>query len=59
MIAQSAGIVEYLDSISANEFSRYDTKQSDGETPVMLEFGEYGVSLHWHRSQVHSGAGEG
>ena len=26
----------------------YDTKQSDGEIPVMLELGECGVPLHWY-----------
>ena len=31
-----------------NECPGYDSKQSDGEVPVMLE-------LHCHRSQVHSG----
>ena len=42
--AQSAGVVEYNDCISAkrytanpNEYPGYDTKQSDGEVPVMLE----------------------
>ena len=32
-IAQSAGAVEYTHCFSAG----YDTKQSDGEVPVMLE----------------------
>ena len=38
-----AGAVEYTDCTSAedldspNEFSGYDTKQSDGEVPVILE----------------------
>ncbi len=42
-IAQSAGAVEYTDRTSAegrdppNECPRCDTKQSDGEAPVMLE----------------------
>ena len=43
-IAQFAGAVEYTDCISAegydppdNECPAYDTKQSDGEVPVMLE----------------------
>ena len=43
-IAQSAGAVEYTDCTAAevkdpppNEFPVYDTKQSDGEVPVMLE----------------------
>ena len=34
-----------------NKCSRYDIKQSDGEVPV--SFGERGVPLHCHRSQVH------
>ena len=44
-LAQSAWAVEYTDCISAqgqdpppNECPRYDTKQYDGEVPVMLEF---------------------
>ena len=42
-IAQSAGAVEYTDCFSAegldppNECPGYDTKQSDGEVPAMLE----------------------
>ena len=43
-VAQSARAVEYTDCISAdggktlpNECPGYDTKQSDGEVPVMLE----------------------
>ena len=42
-IAESAGAVEYIDCFSAegarlpNKCSGYDTKQSDGEVPVMLE----------------------
>ena len=42
--AQSAGAVEYSDRFSAedknptpNECPGYDTKQSDGEVPAMLE----------------------
>ena len=35
-----------------NECPDDDTKQSDGEAPVMLECG---VPLNCHRSQVHSG----
>ena len=41
--AHSAGTVEYTDCISAerydfpNRFPVCDTKQSDGEAPVMLE----------------------
>ena len=46
MIAQSAGAVEYTNCISAeglrhpaiNECPWYDTKQSDGEAPISLEF---------------------
>ena len=42
-IVQSAGAAEYTDCTSAEESDfpngcpGYDTKQSDGETPVMLE----------------------
>ena len=42
-MAQSVGTVEYTDCISAemldspNECLGYDTKQSDGKVPVMLE----------------------
>ena len=43
-IAQSAGAVEYTDCFSAegwdpptNECPGYDTKQSDGEVPAVLE----------------------
>ena len=41
-IAQSAGAVEYTDNFSAegyppNECPEYETKQSDGEVPAMLE----------------------
>ena len=41
MVAQSAGAVEYTDCFSAeeyphNEWLGYDTKQSNGEVPVML-----------------------
>ena len=42
-VAQSDGAVEYTDCTSAegldtpNECTEYDTKQSDGEAPVMLE----------------------
>ena len=41
--AQSAGVVEYTDCVSAEgktptqQVSWYDIKQSDGEAPVMLE----------------------
>ena len=45
VLTQSAGAVEYTDSFSVegfnptpNECPVYDTKQSDGEFPVMLEF---------------------
>ena len=43
-MAHLAGAVEYTDFISAekldspNECPGYDTKQSDCETPIMLEF---------------------
>ena len=42
-MAQSTGAAEYADCISAegqdslNEYSRYYTRQSDGEAPVMME----------------------
>ena len=41
-VAQSAGAVEYTDCTSAegyppNECPAYDTKQSDGEVPAVLE----------------------
>ena len=48
-VAQSAGAVEYTDCTSAegqdptphpNECPGYDTKQSDGEVPVVLELWE-------------------
>ena len=45
-MAQSAGTVEYTDSISSegwdffNECPEYDTKQSDDEAPVILELWE-------------------
>ena len=41
--AQSVGAEEYTDCISSegydspNKYPGYDTKQSDGEAPVMLE----------------------
>ena len=35
-VAQSAGAAEYTDCIS-NECPGYDTKQSHGEAPVILE----------------------
>ena len=38
-----------------NECPGYDNKQSDGEVPAVWSFGECGVPLHYHRSQVHSG----
>ena len=43
LVAQSVGSVEYTDCTSAewldtpNECPEYDTKQSDGVIPVMLE----------------------
>ena len=42
LMAQSTGAVVYTDCLSGktltpNECPRYDTKQSDGEVPVMLE----------------------
>ena len=38
MLVQSAGAAEYTDCISPTECSGYDTKQSEGDTPVRLEF---------------------
>ena len=35
--AKSAGPVEYTDQTPPNGCPGYDTKQSDGEVPVMLE----------------------
>ena len=43
MLAQSAGAVEYTDCFSTEGLKKldecpvYDTKQSDGEVPLMLE----------------------
>ena len=40
-MAQSTGTIEYTDCISAdfpNEFPGYNTKQSEGEAIVKLEF---------------------
>ena len=37
-VAQSVGAVEYTDCF--NECPAYDTKQSDGEVPIMLELWE-------------------
>ena len=39
-IAQSAGVVEYTDCKISPVCVLYDTKQSDGEVPVMLELWE-------------------
>ena len=57
LLAQSAGVVECIDCISAedhvpNKYAVYGTKQSDGEVPVMLK---HGVPLHSNCSQVHCG----
>ena len=38
-----------------NEFPGYDTKQSDGEVPVILEIWRMRSTLHCHLSQVHCG----
>ena len=46
IIAHSAGVVEYINSVSAEGYdptqlvSCSDTKQSDGEVPAMLELWE-------------------
>ena len=37
-----------------NECSGYDTKQSDGEAPVMLELGGMLSILYCHHSQIQS-----
>ena len=56
-MVESAGAVEY-DCFSAegqdspNECPIYDSKKTDGEVPVMLEFKECGVPLYCNRSQV-------
>ena len=34
----------------------YDTKQSDGEAPLTVEFGECGMTLHCHCSQIYTGS---
>ena len=59
-MAQSAGAVEYTEYTSAEgtipPMSVLErTKQYNGEVPVGLEFGECGVMLYCHYSQVHSG----
>ena len=36
-MAQSVEVAEYTDCIFAEKCSGYDTKQSDGEAPVILE----------------------
>ena len=48
MAAQSAGVVEYADWISAeeegpttNEFPGYDTESSDGEAPFLELWGKW------------------
>ena len=57
-IAQSAEVVEYTDCRGVrplpNECPEYDTKQSDGEVPVMLELWGMRSTFYCHRSQVHS-----
>ena len=40
---------------SPNKCPRYDTKQSDGELSVMLEFKECGIHPLCHPYQVHYG----
>ena len=58
---QSVGAVEYIDSSfaegedSLNECPGYDTKQADGEVPVMLEVWGMRTTLHCHRRPVQSG----
>ena len=61
LFVQSTGAVEYTDCTSTekkdtpNECSGYDTKQSDGQVPIMLELSGTQSTLHCHRFQVHSG----
>ena len=51
MVSQSAEAIEYTACISAlredppNEYPEYDTKQSDGEVPVMLGLWEMKSAL--------------
>ena len=58
--SQSTEAAEYFDYNSAeelysrNEFSGYNTKQSDGDLQVTWNFGECGVPLYCHHFQVHS-----
>ena len=40
LVAQLTGTVEYTNSCSAQWVSWYDTKQSDGEVPVILQLWE-------------------
>ena len=57
-IAQSAGAVEYTNCFSAEGYdptSTSDTKQSNGEVPVMLGIWGMRITLHCYHSQVHSG----
>ena len=44
-ITESAGPVVYSHCTFADECPRYDIKQSDGDIPVMQEFGQCGVPL--------------
>ena len=59
-IAQFAGAVECTDCSSAegydlpNECPRYDTKQSDGEVPVML--GLWGIAIAPRSTLARSGS---
>ena len=61
-VTQSAGAGEYTDCTSTesqdsppNECPVYDTKQSDGNVPVMLGLWGMRGTLHSHCSHVHSG----
>ena len=44
-MAQSAGVAENTEEgqYSSHEYPVYDAKHSDGETPLMLDFGKCGV----------------
>ena len=59
-MTKSAAAVEYTDCTSAegqgfpNECPESDTKQSEGEFPVMQELWKCGVPLPCHGSQAYS-----
>ena len=54
-VAQSAGVVEYIECTSAVRTPPFtsvlfDAKQTHGDLLMMLELRECGVPLHFHRS---------